>query len=149
VSRLCWLLPLLLLWGCRKDAGLERLQELKGEYRALVEAGVPPQDPRFDALAQQLRAIPAASQAAPEAEMLARRIEATRHLPVRPLATPHAAEETQELARTCAALARALGTATIEERPKVAEALARCQRELEEARAHGHPPGEHPHDHPR
>ncbi len=135
---------LLTLAGC-KDEGVERLKAVKVDYVELVEKGVSPRDPRFDRVLEKLATIPADSDAAPEAANLEKAIEEARTIPPRPLASPQGPVGSEALTSRCESIARALGTAREEQRTKLLEALADCRRELEQHRAHSHPPGSDPH----
>lgn len=77
------------LGACRRDEGPERLASAQEKFAGLVERGVPPRDPAWDAVITELESVPRDSKAWPEAE---RRLSAIRRLraplPPRPLARP-------------------------------------------------------------
>ena len=80
----------LALGACRKDEGPERLTRAEAKYSALVERGVSPKDPAWDAVITELESVPRDSKAWPEAE---RRLTTLRELrstplPRRPLSRP-------------------------------------------------------------
>jgi hypothetical protein len=84
------LLVLTLAGACRQDTeGPQRLARAEARYAQLVEQGVPPRDPAYDAVISELEAVPQDSRAHPEAR---RRLEALRALrsplPPRPLGRP-------------------------------------------------------------
>ncbi len=83
------LLGALLLGACRKDEGPERLARAEAKYAELVERGVPPRDPAWEAVIAEFDSVPRDSKARPEAE---RRISTLRRLreplPRRPLRRP-------------------------------------------------------------
>jgi hypothetical protein len=83
------LLALGALGACRKDEGPERLARAEAKYANLVERGVPPSDPAWEAVIADFDAVPRDSKARPEAE---RRISTLRRLqqplPGRPLRRP-------------------------------------------------------------
>jgi hypothetical protein len=80
---------LLSLAACKRDEGPERLARAEAKYAELVERGVPPANPAWDAVIAELESVPRDSKARPEAE---RRLAALRELreplPPRPLARP-------------------------------------------------------------
>jgi hypothetical protein len=84
----------LALGACRKDEGPERLARAEAKYAQLVERGVPPRDPAWEAVIAEFDAVPRDSKARPEAE---RRIATLRQLreplPRRPLRRPGVPEE--------------------------------------------------------
>nr|AYM53178.1 hypothetical protein [Melittangium boletus] len=87
------LLALLLLLGaaCQRDEGPEQLARAQASYLALVERGVPPSDPGWDAVIAEFEAVPRDSKARPEAD---KRIAALKQLhgtklPRRPLSRPN------------------------------------------------------------
>ena len=83
---LCLLLG---MGACKRDEGPERLARAEAKYAELVERGVPPVHPAWDAVTAELEAVPGDSKARPEAE---RRLATLRQLraplPPRPLARP-------------------------------------------------------------
>ena len=86
------LLPLLLVLApaCRRDEGPARLAHAQESYRALVDQGVPPSDPRWEGIIAEFESVPRDSKVWPEAQA---RLEALRQLhgtqlPRRPLSRP-------------------------------------------------------------
>ncbi|WP_434384139.1 hypothetical protein [Melittangium boletus] len=86
--------PLLLLAllsaGCPRDTGPERLARAQASYQALVEQGVPPSDPRWEAIITEFEGVPRDSPVWPEAEKriaTLKKLHATP-LPRRPLSRP-------------------------------------------------------------
>ena len=77
------------LGACRRDEGPERLARAEAKYTDLVERGVSPRDPAWDAVIAELESVPRDSKARPEAERrLATLREFRAPLPRRPLARP-------------------------------------------------------------
>jgi len=84
------LLVLTLAGACRQDTeGPKQLARAEARYAELVEQGVSPRDPAYDAVISDLEAVPQDSRARPEAQ---RRLDALRALrsplPPRPLGRP-------------------------------------------------------------
>jgi hypothetical protein len=83
---LCFLLG---VGACRRDEGPERLARAEAKYTELVERGVPPASPAWDAVIAELETVPRDSKAWPEAERrLATLRELRAPLPPRPLSRP-------------------------------------------------------------
>jgi hypothetical protein len=84
------LLGALVLGACRRDEeGPRRLARADALYRELVERGVPPRDPAYEAVLTELEAVPEDSRARPEAERRLSALRALRSpLPPRPLGRP-------------------------------------------------------------
>ncbi len=122
------------LWGCR-DEGLQRYEEARAKHQALLAQGRPLTDPPFQEVLEALRAVDPTSSAAPKARQLAQVIEQARA----PLERPLAGGGSHAVAPGCEGLAQALGQASAEERPKRKDALAQCQRRLDQAREAAHP----------
>jgi hypothetical protein len=141
---------LLVLPGC--DEGPKQLARAEAQYSDLIQRGVPPRDPAWDAVIAAFEAIPKDSKARPEAE---RRMEVLRTLrgtlPPRPLATPGAAgpgTDALEAQRAeCERLAKELGVAAEGKREEVGRALGVCRERLARMEASAHPPGEGGHEH--
>jgi len=143
-------LALLALPGC--DKGPEQLAKAEAQYADLVQRGVHPKDPAYDAVMAAYEAIPRDSKARPEADQRLAALRAVRGaLPPRPLATPGVtgpgtdAVDAQRV--KCEALAKQLGTAAEAEREAVLKALGECRAALVKLEAAAHPPGEHGHEH--
>ncbi|ADO69075.1 hypothetical protein [Stigmatella aurantiaca] len=139
------LLGLLLGAGC--DKGAKQLQQAEAQYADLVQRGVPPRDPAYDAVIAAFEAVPKDAKGRAEAE---RRLAAIRSLrgtlPPRPLATPGAsgpgADAVDAQRAVCEALAQELGVAGEARREEVKKALVECQAKLVRLEATSHPPGE-------
>jgi hypothetical protein len=143
-------LVLLGLPGC--DKGPEQLAEAEARYAGLVQRGVHPKDPAYDAVIAAFEAIPKDSKARPQADQRLAALRAVRGaLPPRPLATPGAAgpgtDEVDAQRVKCEALAKELGTAAEAQREAVLKALGECRAALVKLEAAAHPPGEHGHEH--
>jgi hypothetical protein len=143
-------LGLLVLPGC--DEGPRQLARAEAQYADLVQRGVPPRDPAYDAVIAAFEAIARDSKARAAADQRLAALRALRGaLPPRPLATPGAtgpgtdALDAQRV--QCEALARELGTVAEERREAVRRALAECRAALVKLEAAAHPPGEHGHEH--
>ena len=83
-------LAALALSACTRDEGPERLARAEAQYAQLVEQGVPPRDPAWDAVIAGFESVPRDSKAWPEAERrlaLLRELRTTP-LPRRPLSRP-------------------------------------------------------------
>ncbi len=141
----------LLVWpGC--DEGPKQLARAEAQYSDLIQRGVSPRDPAWDAVIAAFEAIPKGSKARPEAE---RRLETLRTLrgtlPPRPLATPGAAGpgtgELEAQRVECERLVKELGVAAEERREEVGRALGACREKLVRLEASSHPPGEGGHEH--
>jgi hypothetical protein len=139
-----WVLP-----GC--DDGSNQLAKAEAGYAELVQRGVPPKDPAYDAVIAAFEAVPKGTKARAEADRRLAALRALRGpLPPRPLATPGAtgpgtdAVDAQRAA--CEALAKELGTASEERREAVRQALGECRAKLARLEAASHPPGEHGHE---
>jgi hypothetical protein len=145
-----WVLGLLVLPGC--DEGPKQLARAEAQYSELIQRGVPPRDPAWDAVIAAFEAIPKDSRARPEAE---RRLEVLRTLrgtlPPRPLATPGATgpgtDELEAQRAECEKLAKELGVAAEGKREQVGRALGVCRERLARMEAAAHPPGEGGHEH--
>jgi hypothetical protein len=131
--------------GCDRSA--EQLQKAEAQYADLVQRGVHPRDPAYDAVMAAFEAVPKGSQGRPEAERRLAALRALRGtLPPRPLATPAApgpgldALDAQRAA--CAQLAQELGVTEGTRRDEVRQALTECQAKLVRLEAVSHPPGE-------
>ncbi|SEU24781.1 hypothetical protein [Stigmatella erecta] len=131
--------------GC--DTGAGQLQKAEAQYADLVQRGVHPRDPAYDAVIAAFEAVPKDSRGRPEAEQrLAAILSLRGTLPPRPLATPAAegpgldALEAQRAA--CAQLAQELGVTEDARREAVRQALTECQAKLVRLEATSHPPGE-------
>jgi hypothetical protein len=142
-------LGVLVLPGC--DDGSKQLAKAEAGYAELVQRGVPPRDPAYDAVIAAFEAVPKDSKARVEADRRLAALRALRGpLPPRPLATPGAtgpgtdAADAQRAA--CEALARELGAAPEEKREAVRQALGECREKLTRLEAASHPPGEHGHE---
>jgi hypothetical protein len=126
-------LPLLLL-SCT-DHGIEKLNEAKAAYSALVDQGVRTDDPRYAKVLEQLDAVPAGSSAKPRAEALARSLRNAQAPRVRtPLAIQGGehlpAEVAAQLAK-CRALAEQLGALPEADRPGKLKELDACRAAAE------------------
>lgn len=141
----------LLVWpGC--DEGPKQLARAEAQYSDLIQRGVPPRDPAWDAVIAAFEAIPKDSRARPEAE---RRLEALRALrrtlPPRPLATPGATgpgtDALDAQRAECERLAKELGMAPEGRREEAGRALGACMKRLVQMEASAHPPGEGGHEH--
>lgn len=143
-------LGLLVLPGC--DEGPKQLAKAEAQYADLIERGVPPRDPAWDAVIASFEAIPKGSKARPEAEL---RLEALRTLrgtlPPQPLATPGATgpgtDALDAQRAECARLAKELGGAPEGRREEASRALGECHAKLVRMEASAHPPGEEGHEH--
>ncbi|WP_225410311.1 hypothetical protein [Stigmatella hybrida] len=131
--------------GC--DTGAGQLQKAEAQYADLVQRGVHPRDPAYDAVMAAFEAVPQDSKGRKEAEQRIAAIRSLRgSLPPRPLATPAApgpgldALEAQRAA--CAQLAQELGVTEGEKREEVRKALTECQAKRVRLEATSHPPGE-------
>ncbi|WP_375768160.1 hypothetical protein NR798_41845 [Archangium gephyra] len=89
------LVPLLLgallsVGACKKDEGPELLARAEAKHAELVERGVPPKDPAWEAVLGELRKVPPDSKAYAEAQRRLSRLEELRStpLPRRPLSRP-------------------------------------------------------------
>ncbi|MDY7227620.1 hypothetical protein [Hyalangium rubrum] len=143
-------LGLLVLPAC--DKGPEQLAKAQAQYADLVQRGVNPRDPAYDAVIAAFEAIPKDSKARAEADARLAALRALRGpMPPRPLATPGATGpgtgELEAQRAACEALAKELGTAPSERRETVRQALAECRARQVRLEADSHPPGEHGHDH--
>ncbi|MCP3139405.1 hypothetical protein [Pyxidicoccus xibeiensis] len=144
-------LCLLLASGC--DKGPEQLRDAEAQYQALVDKGVPPTNPAWDAVVAALEAVPRDSKARPEAEQRLAAIRGVRgRLPPRPLATPGATgpgtDEADAKRAACEALAKRLGqTQDDTAREPLKQALEQCRADLVRLEARSHPAGEHGHEH--
>jgi hypothetical protein len=144
-------LCLLLASGC--DKGPEQLREAEKGYRELIDRGVHPADPAWDAVIAAFEAVPRDSKARPEADSRLVAIRTLRGpLPPRPLATPGAtgpgASEADAKRAACEALAQKLGQSQDEPaREPLRKALAQCRADLTRLESHAHPPGEQGHEH--
>jgi len=144
---LCWVL----FSGC--DSGKKQFQEANAQYEALVDKGVPPTDPAWDAVVASLEKVPAGSRSRPEADKRLAAIRGLRgSLPPRPLATPGATgpgtSEADVKRAACEALAKKLGQATdAAAREPLRTALAQCHADLVKLEAKSHPEGEQGHEH--
>jgi hypothetical protein len=150
VAALC-MLGLLVLPGC--DKGPEQLSKAEAQYADLINRGVPPRDPAWDAVIAALEAIPKDSKARPAAERQLAAIQTLRgKLPLRPLATPGAtgpgADAVEAQRAECEKLAKELGTAVEARREEVSKALGECREKLVRLEAAAHPPGEGGDEHP-
>ncbi|NTX11556.1 hypothetical protein HUA74_09160 [Myxococcus sp. CA051A] len=143
----CWVL----FTGC--DSGKKQFQEANAQYEALVDRGVPPTDPAWDAVVASLEKVPAGSRSRPEADKRLSAIRGLRgSLPPRPLATPGATgpgtSEADVKRAACEALAKKLGQASDEAtREPLHKALEQCHADLVRLEAKSHPPGEEGHEH--
>ncbi|HLK99422.1 MAG TPA: hypothetical protein VK539_02515 [Myxococcaceae bacterium] len=143
----------LALWGLPGcDKGPEQLARAEAQYADLVQRGVPPRDPAYDAVMAAFEAIARDSKARAAADERLSALRAVRGgLPPRPLATPGVtgpgtdAVDAQRV--KCEALARELGTVAEERREAVRQALGECRAALVKLEASAHPPGEHGHEH--
>ncbi|MCY1019570.1 hypothetical protein [Pyxidicoccus sp. MSG2] len=132
--------------GC--DKGPEQLREAEADYKALVDRGVPPRNPEWDAVIAAFEAVPRDSKARPEAEARLAAIRTLRGtLPPRPLATPGATGPGTDAAdvkrAACEALAKKLGeTREDAAREPLKQALQQCRADLIKYEAHAHPEGE-------
>lgn len=81
---------LLTVGACKRDAGPEQLARAEAKHAELVERGVSPRDPAWDAVIGELEKVPADSKAYAEAQRRLTRLEALRStpLPRRPLSRP-------------------------------------------------------------
>lgn len=143
-------LGLLVCPGC--DDSPKQLAKAEAQYADLVQRGVPPRDPAYDAVIAAFEAIPKDSKARAEAEQRLAALRALRApLPPRPLATPGATGpgtgELDAQRAACEALAKELGTAPPERRAAVRQALVQCREKQVRLEASSHPPGEHGHEH--
>ncbi len=134
VSRSAVLLLLLTLSSCRDEAA-EAFARAELQQRALIDEGVPPQDPRFDTVLKELDKVPPGSKHAKAAEKLRRAILAGRTHGVRtPLAlgpNGRRPEQLEALLAACARLATlAAADGGVERR--TLEALEKCRREAEQ-----------------
>jgi hypothetical protein len=139
-------LALLGLPGC--DKGPEQLAKAEAQYADLVQRGVHPKDPAYDAVIAAFEAIPRDSKARPEADQRLAALRAVRGaLPPRPLATPGAtgpgASKVDAQRAQCEMLAKELGTVKEAQRKAVMRALEQCREALARLEADAHPPGEH------
>jgi hypothetical protein len=144
------ILLLLVLPGC--DKGPEQLAKAEAQYADLVQRGVHPKDPAYDAVIAAFEAVPRDSKARAAAEERLAALRALRGgLPPRPLATPGVtgpgtdAVDAQRV--KCEALAKELGTVAEDQREAVRKALGECRAALAKLEAEAHPPGEHGHEH--
>jgi hypothetical protein len=87
--------PLLLgllvgLGACKRDAGPEQLARAEAKHAELVERGVPPKDPAWDAVIAELEKVPPDSKVHAEAQRRLTRLRELRStpLPRRPLSRP-------------------------------------------------------------
>ena len=87
--------PLLLgllmsLGACKRDEGPEQLARAEAKHAELVERGVPPRDPAWDAVIAELEKVPPDSKAHAEAQRRLTRLRELRStpLPRRPLSRP-------------------------------------------------------------
>jgi hypothetical protein len=81
---------LLTLGACNRDAGPGLLASAGKKHAELVERGVPPKDPAWDAVIGELELIPPGSKAYAEAQRRLSRLKELRTtpLPRRPLSRP-------------------------------------------------------------
>ncbi|MCY1082111.1 hypothetical protein [Archangium lansingense] len=85
------LLSLLVTLGaCKRDKGPEQLARAEAKHAELVERGVPPKDPAWDAVISELEKVPPDSKAYAEAQRRLTRLRELRStpLPRRPLSRP-------------------------------------------------------------
>ena len=137
--------------GCkdpRREEAKAQLHKAEAQYTALLERGVHPRDPAFDAVIAAFEAVPAGTPARQEAEARLKALRALRGpLPPRPLAVPGATgpgtDEVDAQRAACEALAKKLGATPVDQREPVRKELAVCQDKLVRLEAHAHPPGEH------
>lgn len=142
------LLAVAALSGCKRDESAARVAKLKAEYAALVDARTAPGAPAFDALAKKLEAIPEDAKAHGEAQRLLQAIrQAQRRAPARPLAREGGEESASAREESrCAALARAMGVATAEQREGLERELAECRKRVERLKIEENRES-HPHEH--
>ncbi|MFL5348329.1 MAG: hypothetical protein ACJ8AT_26335 [Hyalangium sp.] len=139
-------LGLLVLPGC--DKGPEQLAKAEAQYSELVQRGVPPRDPAWDAVIAAYDAIPKDSKARPKADIRIAALRALRgKLPPRPLATPGGlvgpdVEAVVQQRAECEKLARLMGMEKEERRDQVRQQLDACREKLVRLEATAHPPGE-------
>lgn len=147
------LLGLLGLPGCKDERRAQaeaQLQKAEAQYSALLERGVHPRDPAFDAVIAAFEAVPPGTKARHEAEERLAALRALRGpLPPQPLAVPGATgpgtDEVDAQRAACEALAKKLGATPVEQREPVRKELAVCRDKLVRLEAHSHPepdPGE-------
>lgn len=89
VVPLLWVV-LVTLGACKRDAGPEQLARAEAKHAELVERGVSPRDPAWDAVIGELEKVPADSKAYAEAQRRLTRLKELRStpLPRRPLSRP-------------------------------------------------------------
>jgi hypothetical protein len=138
---------LLALPGC--DTGPDQLAKAEAQYSELVQRGVPPKDPAWDAVIAAYDAIPKDSRARPKADLRLAALHALRgKLPPRPLATPGGGVVSPDIDAVatqraeCEKLARLLGMEKEERREMVRQQLDACREKLVRLEATAHPPGE-------
>ncbi|AKJ07671.1 Hypothetical protein AA314_09297 [Archangium gephyra] len=81
---------LLTLGACKQDKGPEQLARAEVKHAELVERGVPPKDPAWDAVIAELEKVPPDSKSFAEAQRRLSRLKELRTtpLPRRPLSRP-------------------------------------------------------------
>ncbi len=81
---------LLALGACKRDAGPEQLARAEAKHAELVERGVSPRDPAWDAVIAELEKVPPDSKSFAEAQRRVTRLRELRStpLPRRPLSRP-------------------------------------------------------------
>ncbi|MBX7100605.1 MAG: hypothetical protein K1X89_23030 [Myxococcaceae bacterium] len=129
-----------------KVQAAEHLAKAKAQYRALVDAKVPPSSPKFDPVLQELKAVGENTPSSKDARTLEHAVlQARQRPPPPPLAHPEddaMTEQERALSETCVQYAKALGTADGGMRAVLEAALKDCKakgRALEEE-AHPHGP---------
>ncbi len=148
------LLGLLALPGCKNNPREEaeaQFQKADAQYLALLERGVHPRDPAFDAVIAAFEAVHPGTKARHEAEARLASIRALRGpLAPQPLAVPGATgpgtNEVDAQRAACEALAKKLGATPVEQREPVRKELGVCREKLVRLQAHSHPepdPGSH------
>ena len=148
------LLGLLALPGCQNNQREEaeaQLHKAEAQYTALLERGVHPRDPAFDAVIAAFEAVHPGTKARHEAEARLQALRALRApLPPQPLAVPGATgpgtDEVDAQRAACEALAKKLGATPVDQREPVRKELAVCRDKLVRLQAHSHAepdPGAH------
>jgi hypothetical protein len=81
---------LLTLGACHRDKGPEQIARAEAKHAELVERGVPPKDPAWDAVIGELEKVPPDSKSFAEAQRRLSRLRELRTtpLPRRPLSRP-------------------------------------------------------------
>lgn len=142
-------LGLVALPGCHKGPSAEdaqaQLERAKAQYAELVQRGVPPASPAYDAVIAAFEAVPQGTPARREADSRLATLRALRGTrpPPPPLAVPGAtgpgtdAVDAQRAA--CEALAKKLGTSPEAQREAVRRELTACHEKLVRLEAHSHP----------